>query len=144
MCPSVARSQQRVPVPLCGTGWTSAEIVETASSITGCSLQFGPDGKVYLVYGSTEMRLAIRDPGSAVWTVQVVEASPTGSLRNSVRGRPLMTPTGLAYGGPAEIGYAAPCGWRYEGRLTRPKTGVSDFPVECGAAVVLSLAESPS
>ena len=45
------------------------------------------------------MRLAQRDPNSGVWTVQVIDASTSGSLRNSLKGRPLMTPTGVAYRG---------------------------------------------
>ena len=63
--------------------------------------------KAYLAYGSTAMRLALRDPASGLWTVQVVDASTTGSLRNTVKGRPLMTPGGVAYRGPAQIGYAS-------------------------------------
>ena len=39
MCPSVARSQQRVPVPLCGTGWTNAEIAGASLNETDMNLK---------------------------------------------------------------------------------------------------------
>jgi len=89
-----------------GTAWTTPETVETGPSMTGCALAFGPDGWAYLVYSSTELRLARRDPGSGVWAVQVVDADSPGGLRNSLKGRPLMTPTCVAYrGGSRLTGY---------------------------------------
>ena len=87
------------------TGWNSAEIVDTATPITGCSLAFGPDGKAYLAYGATAMRLAIRDPTSGLWAVQVMDDSTDGGLRNSLKGRPLGTPTAVAYQGPRDLGF---------------------------------------
>jgi subtilisin family serine protease len=90
-----------------GAGWGSPEIVETAPSITGCSVAFGPDGKAYLAYGSDVLRLAIRDPDSGTWSVQTADPSTPGSLRNTLRGRPLGTPSAVAYRGPAEIGAAS-------------------------------------
>jgi hypothetical protein len=83
-----------------GISWSSAEVVESGPSITGCSLAIGPDGKAYLAYGSVEMRIALRDPASGLWTVLLVDSSTTGSLRNSLNGRPLMTPSVVAYRGP--------------------------------------------
>jgi hypothetical protein len=88
-----------------GTGWSDAETVETGPSITGCSLAFDPEGWAYLAYGSTELRLARRDPNSGVWTVYVVDANSRGGLRNSLTGGPQMTPTRVAYRGPAYGGY---------------------------------------
>lgn len=87
-----------------GTGWSSAEIVDTANPITGCALAFAPDGRAFLLYGATEMRLAIRDPASGLWAVQVMDADATGSLRNSFKGRPFGTPGVAAYRGPEESG----------------------------------------
>ena len=88
-----------------GNGWSAAETVETGPSITGCSLAFDPEGWAYLVYGSTELRLARRDPDSALWAVQVVDANSRGGLRNSLTGGPQTTPTRVAYRGPAYGGY---------------------------------------
>jgi subtilisin family serine protease len=88
-----------------GAAWSAPEIVDTAAPITGCSLAFAPDGRAFLAYGVTEMRLAIRDPNSGAWTVQVMDGSTMGSLRNSVKGRSLMTPGNVAYQGPADPGY---------------------------------------
>jgi len=88
-----------------GTEWSVAETVEAGPSITGCSLAFDPEGYAYLVYGSTELRLARRDPNSGVWTVSVVDPDSRGGLRNSVKRGPLMKPTGVAYRGPAYGGY---------------------------------------
>jgi len=91
-----------------GTGWTSAEIVDTGSSITGCSLAFGPNETAYLAYGSTDgMHVALRAPDTGVWTTQVFDDTTSGSLRNSYKGRPFGTPSGVAYGGPASNGYAS-------------------------------------
>jgi hypothetical protein len=87
------------------TGWSAPEIVDTGTPITGCSLAFGPDGKAYLAYGMTEMRLAIRDPNLSAWAVEVMDPSTPGGLRNSVRGRPLSTPSGVVYQGPHDPGY---------------------------------------
>jgi len=85
-----------------GTGWSSADIVDTANPITGCSLAFAQGGRAFLLYGATEMRLAIRDPdpASGLWAVQVMDASTAGSLRNSFKGRPFGTPGAAAYRGP--------------------------------------------
>lgn len=88
-----------------GSGWSSAEIVETAPSITGCSLTFQADGTAYLAYGSTHMRLAIRDL-SGSWTFREIDTTTTGSLRNSLRGRPGMTPGTVAYRGPTDGFYS--------------------------------------
>jgi hypothetical protein len=88
-----------------GSAWSAPEVVDTGASITGCSLAFGPDGRAFLVYGVTDMRLAIRDPNSGAWAVEVMDESTPGGLRNSIRGRPLMTPGGVAYRGPRDPGY---------------------------------------
>jgi hypothetical protein len=88
-----------------GTAWSAAEIVDTGASIKGCSLAIGPDGKAFLAYGSDAVRLAIRDPITGVWTGEVVDSSTTGSLRNSLRGRPWSNPGGLAYRGPQAYGF---------------------------------------
>src|SRR5262249_52412755 len=80
-------------------------IVDTGNSITGCSLAFAPGGAAFLLYGATtEVRLAIRNPATGLWAVQVVEAATGGSLRNSLKGRPFGTPGVAAYRGPDESG----------------------------------------
>ena len=89
-----------------GSTWTGAEIVETAPSITGCSLAFRSDGTAYLAYGAANMRVAIRDT-YGTWTFREIDTSTTGGIRNSLRGRPNLTPSSVAYRGPAWTGAAS-------------------------------------
>jgi hypothetical protein len=88
-----------------GSAWSAPEVVDTGASITGCSLAYAPDGRAFVAYGVTEMRLAIRDANSGVWAAQVVDESTTGGLRNSIRGRPFMTPGNVVYQGPRDLGF---------------------------------------
>jgi len=88
-----------------GVAWAAPEFVDTGASITGCSLAYAQDGSAFLAYGVTEMRLAIRDANSGQWSVEVMDETTPGGLRNSMRGRPLMTPSGVVYKGPRDPGF---------------------------------------
>jgi hypothetical protein len=88
-----------------GAAWAAPEIVDTGTSITGCSLAYAQDSRAFLAYGVTEMRLAIRDPNSGEWSVEVMDDTTPGGLRNSLRGRPGMTPSGVVYQGPKDPGF---------------------------------------
>jgi hypothetical protein len=88
-----------------GVAWAAPEIVDTGTSITGCSLAFSQYGGAFLAYGVTEMRLAIRDAISGAWAVEVMDETTPGGRRNSMRGRPGMTPSGVVYQGPKDPGF---------------------------------------
>lgn len=86
-----------------GSAWV-AETVSTASTVTGCSLAFDVNGVAYLAFGTDEMLLAKRDPAGG-WTILPVDSSTSGSLRNSIKGRPFGIANVVAFKGPRDPGY---------------------------------------
>jgi hypothetical protein len=85
-----------------GTGWSSPEPVDpTVTSATGCSLDFSLNGTAYVAFSAPELRLAQRDPSTGAWSVQVVDSTPPGSLRNSLnvgKFRPCVVYRGPSFG----------------------------------------------
>ncbi|MBI2926487.1 MAG: S8 family serine peptidase [Verrucomicrobia bacterium] len=89
-----------------GAGWAGPETVDpSTTSISGTSLAFASDGTAYLAYGTSETRVAQRNPISGVWTVHVVDPSAPGSFMLSAKVGPDGRPA-VGYDGPP-VGSAA-------------------------------------
>lgn len=86
-----------------GTSW-QAEVVDPTTTYTdGCALSFAADGTAYIAYGAdyTETRSAQRNPTTGLWTVELIDRSPTVSYSFLISQK--IAPDGL----PA-VGYEGP------------------------------------